>query len=55
MQPLDPDHDPLADSFPADDGVLLEARADPTPLLVSLGAVLVSIAALVLSVIAIVD
>lgn len=37
-----------------DDGVLLEARADPTPVLVALGAVLVSIAALVLSIIAIV-
>jgi hypothetical protein len=42
-------------SFPLDDGVLLEARADPTPVLVALGAVIVSLAALVLSIIAIVD
>lgn len=38
-----------------DDGVLLEARADPTPVLLALGTLLVALAALVLSIIAIVD
>lgn len=49
----------MADMLPdpplPDDGVMLEARADPTPLLVALGAVLISIGALVVSVVAIVD
>lgn len=48
-----PEHEPVP-ALP-DDGVLLEARADPTPLLVALGSVLVAVAALVVAVLALVD